>query len=293
MVIDFHTHAFPDKIAAGALSSLTENTRRFADVYGESRPHHDGTLAGLAASSRMGGVDISLILPIATSPKPSHSINDFAALADKQPGLRSFGSVHPRSPAWREELERLKMLGLLGIKLHPEYQGCYVDEPETVEVVKAAGELGLVVVFHAGVDVGMKPPFHCTPERAVRLREAAPGTRIVLAHLGGDWMWDEALRELSRMDFYFDTSRAIPEHPDRWDLFGDFIRTVGPDRVIFGTDSPWTEQKTAVEQTREFLRCQRFTPAETAAILGGNAAALLQIPSDPPAGPDGGLSSFV
>ena len=201
MVIDFHTHAFPDKIAAGALSSLTENTRRFADVYGESRPHHDGTLAGLAASSRMGGVDISLILPIATSPKPSHSINDFAALADKQPGLRSFGSVHPRSPAWREELERLKMLGLLGIKLHPEYQGCYVDEPETVEVVKAAGELGLVVVFHAGVDVGMKPPFHCTPERAVRLREAAPGTRIVLAHLGGDWMWDEALRQLGRMEF--------------------------------------------------------------------------------------------
>lgn len=293
MIIDFHTHAFPDKIAAGALSSLTENTRRFADVYGESRPHHDGTLAGLAASSRMGGVDISLILPIATSPKPSHSINDFAALADKQPGLRSFGSVHPCSPAWREELERLKMLGLLGIKLHPEYQGCYVDEPETVEVVKAAGELGLVVVFHAGVDVGMEPPFHCTPERAVRLREATPGTRIVLAHLGGDWMWDEALRELSRMDFYFDTSRAIPEHPDRWDLFGDFIRTVGPDRVLFGTDSPWTEQKTAVEQTREFLRCQRFTPAETAAILGGNAAALLQIPSDPPAGPDGGLSSFV
>ncbi len=292
MVIDFHTHAFPDKIAAGALSSLTENTHRFADVYGESRPHHNGTLAGLAASSRAGGIGISLILPIATSPKPSHSINDFAALADKQPGLRSFGSVHPRSPAWREELERLKMLGLLGIKLHPEYQGCYVDEPETVEVVKTAGTLGLVVVFHAGVDVGMEPPFHCTPERAVRLREAAPGTRIVLAHLGGDWMWEEALSILGGMNFYFDTSRAIPEHPDRWDFFGDFIRAVGPDRVLFGTDSPWTEQKAAVDQTREFLRHQRFTPAETAAILGGNAASLLQIPDNPPVDPDG-LSSFV
>ena len=52
MIIDFHTHAFPDKLAAGALETLTENTRRFAAIYGESRPHHDGTLAGLAASAK-------------------------------------------------------------------------------------------------------------------------------------------------------------------------------------------------------------------------------------------------
>ena len=281
MTIDFHTHAFPDKLAAGALETLTENTRRFAAIYGESRPHHDGTLAGLAASAKQGGVDISLLLPIATSAKPSHSINDFAAAADKLPGLRSFGSVHPLSPAWGEELERLRELGLRGIKLHPEYQGCYVDAPETVAVVRAAGELGLWVVFHAGADVGMEPPFHCTPGRAARLRDAAPDTRIVLAHLGGDWMWEEALHTLNGMDFYYDTSRAIPEHPERWDLFGDMIRTFGPDRILFGTDSPWTEQRYAVEQMRVFLEKQRFTPAESAAILGGNAASILQIREDP------------
>ena len=137
--------------------TLTENTRRFAAIYGESRPHHDRTLAGLAASAKQGGVDISLLLPIATSAKPSHSINDFAAAADKLPGLRSFGSVHPLSPCLGGGLERLRELGLRGIKLHPEYQGCYVDAPETVAVVRAAGELGLWVVFHAGADVGMEP----------------------------------------------------------------------------------------------------------------------------------------
>lgn len=280
MVIDFHTHAFPDALASGALASLTENTRRFAHLYGESRPHHDGTLAGLAASSRRGGVDVSLILPIATSAKPSRSINDFAALADRQPGLRSFGSVHPRNPEWRRELERVKELGLPGIKLHPEYQGCYVDEPETVRVVRAAGELGLWVVLHAGVDVGMDPPYHCTPERAVRLREAAPDTRIVLAHMGGDYVWEEALRRFRGLDLYLDTSRAIPEHPDRWDLFAQLIRAVGPGRVLFGTDAPWTDQGEAVRRTREFLRRQGFTPAESAAILGGNAAAILNIRED-------------
>ena len=156
-----------------------------------------------------------------------------------------------------------------------------MDAPETVAVVRAAGELGLWVVFHAGADVGMEPPFHCTPGRAARLRDAAPDTRIVLAHLGGDWMWEEALHTLKGMDFYYDTSRAIPEHPERWDLFGGMIRTFGPDRILFGTDSPWTEQRYAVEQMRVFLEKQRFTPAESAAILGGNAASILQIREDP------------
>ena len=83
------------------------------------------------------------------------------------------------------------------------------------------------------------------------------------------------------MDFYYDTSRSVPEHPDRWDLFADMIRTFGTDRILFGTDSPWTDQKRAVEQMRAFLEQQRFSPAESVAILGGNAASILQIREDP------------
>ena len=95
MIIDFHTHAFPDKLAPGALAHLTENARAYAHLYGEAHPHTDATLDGLTASARRAGIDFSLVLPIATSPKPSRTINDFAAQADKHPGLRSFGSVHP------------------------------------------------------------------------------------------------------------------------------------------------------------------------------------------------------
>ena len=68
MRIDFHTHAFPDKIAAGALAHLLENTRTYESLYGSAHAHTDATLAGLTASSRAAGLDISLVLPIATSP---------------------------------------------------------------------------------------------------------------------------------------------------------------------------------------------------------------------------------
>ena len=94
----------------------------------------------------------------------SPTLNDFAAQVNRLPGLRSFGSVHPRNPVFRQELERVRSLGLRGIKLHPEYQGFFVDDPEGIAVVRAAADLGLWVVFHAGADIGMPPPIHCTPE---------------------------------------------------------------------------------------------------------------------------------
>ena len=55
-----------------------------------------------------------------------------------------------------------------------------------------------------------------------------------------------------------------------------FLRIVkrhGPDRILFGTDSPWIGQA-------EMIRCLEKTglsPEELAAVLGGNAARLLQL----------------
>lgn len=277
MIIDFHTHAFPDKLAPGALAHLTDNARAYAHVYGPARPHTDATLDGLLASSRQSGIDISLLLPIATSAKPSHTINDFAAAADKREGLRSFGSVHPESPAWREELERVAELGLRGIKLHPEYQGFFVDDPACIAVVNAAAQLGLWVVFHAGADIGMPPPIHCTPQRVVRLRQAAPDAKILLAHLGGYWIWEDVLPLIPEMGAAVDTSFCIGGHPDKHALFAAIIRGVGTDSVFFGTDSPWDGQAESLAATRTFLAQQHFSEAETAAILGGNAARVLDI----------------
>lgn len=275
MRIDFHTHAFPDRIAAGALEHLVKNTLAYRDVYGETIPHTDATAAGLLASSQRAGLDICLVLPIATSPKPSGTINDFAAQVDHIPGLRSFGSIHPLNPQWEMELRRVKELGLRGIKLHPEYQGVFADDPAVMAVVQAAGDLGLWVLFHAGADIGMPPPIHCTPQRVIRLRKAAPHAKIILAHLGGYCLWEEVLTHLTDMDVWVDTSFCLPNHPEKHHLFAQLIRCAGVDRVLFGTDSPWADQQESVEATLEFLKTHRFSQEETAAIMGGNAEKIL------------------
>lgn len=277
MLIDFHTHLFPDKIAERALAQLVENTRPYRSRYGETKPHTDATVNGLAASSRAAGLDVSVVMPIATSPRPSETINNFAAQVDAVPGLRSFGSVHPHSPDAMKELERAASLGLRGIKLHPEYQGFFADGPESVAVVKKAASLGLWVLFHAGEDIGMPPPVHCAPEHVARLCDAVPEARIILAHLGGYRLWEQVETMLPSLPVYLDTSFCLPNERGEWERFCRILRGIGPERVLFGSDSPWADQAEALAAAREFLDTYGFSAPEQAAILGGNAARILGI----------------
>ena len=173
------------------------------------------------------------------------------------------------SDAPADVVRKAAALGLRGIKLHPEYQGFFVDDPACAAVVRKASALGLWVVFHAGADIGMPPPIHCTPERVIRLRQDAPDAKILLAHLGGYRVWEEVLAAMPAMGAAIDTSFCIAGHPERC--------AAGVSRVFFGTASPWEDQAASLDATRRFLAASGFSREETAAILGGNAARELGI----------------
>ena len=75
MLIDFHTHTFPDKIAAAALEQL--GTRAGIS------PHTDGTYQGLKDAMARDGVDISVVLPVATNPAQVEKINRRALATER------------------------------------------------------------------------------------------------------------------------------------------------------------------------------------------------------------------
>ena len=70
MVIDFHTHIFPDAIAEKTIAILEKASGIKADT--------DGTLNGLLQSMEVTGVDMSVILPVVTKPSQFESVNVFA-----------------------------------------------------------------------------------------------------------------------------------------------------------------------------------------------------------------------
>lgn len=282
MVLDFHTHTFPDKVAASALEKLSGVSH--------TRPFTDGTAAGLTASMAAAGIDRSVVLPVSTSPRQVPHINDSAALMNQhtnETGLLSFGCIHPDYPAWREELARVSALGLKGVKIHPVYQDTDLDDPRYLRLLDRAGELGLVVVTHAGLDIGYPGVVRCSPKMALRAIQQVGPVKLVLAHMGGWRNWDEVgalLAETSvLLDTSFSTGSLSPLDDGYYtasDLplldgpgFLSLVRAFGAGRILFGTDSPWTGQR----ESLAWIRALPLTAAERTAILGGNAAKLLDL----------------
>jgi len=229
MLIDFHTHAFPDKIAKRAVEKLS-----FAS--GGLKYHTDGTADGLKRSMAEGNVDISVVLSIATNASQQKNVNDFAAFLNNENDIFAFGSVFPDAEDALDELERIKALGLRGVKLHPDYQGFDVDDEKMKPIYKKISDLGLVTVFHAGFDYGFPPPYGATPEKLAKALSwfSSP---VVAAHWGGVWCADGVIENLCGRDLYFDTSFGYGNMPKYH--AEKIIEKHTPDRMLFGTDTPW------------------------------------------------------
>lgn len=263
MVIDFHTHIFPDKIAAKTIEKLEE--------CGAIKAFTEGTLVGLKKSMMDNNINRSVILPVVTKPSQFDTINTFAAEITGKEGIISFGGIHPDNEDYQEKLNKIKEMGLLGIKLHPDYQETFIDDRRMVRIIQYATEIGLIVVIHAGLDIGLPEPVHCTPKKAADMLNQVDNenAKIILAHTGGYGLWDEVEEYLVGKNVWFDISFSLGMIPD--EQFVKIVKNHGADRILFATDSPWGGQKETLENVKKL----DFTEEELEYILHRNAEELL------------------
>ena len=127
MVIDFHTHTFPDSIAEQAVAHLSK--------VGHATAFIDAKRDTLLRSMRDNQIDISVVLPVATAPKQVKGINRLSAELNGREGLFYAGAVHPDCDDIEETLDFIKASGLFGIKLHPDYQGVHFDDPRYLRIM--------------------------------------------------------------------------------------------------------------------------------------------------------------
>lgn len=262
-IIDIHTHAFADALAPKAMPAL------LAAAEGSLTARYDGTVAGLVTEMDRSGVDISVIQPVATKPGQVAAINDWAA-AQVSSRIVPFGAMHPDVSDPAHEIARMHALGLRGFKLHPEHQSFAPDEPRMRAVYEAAVEFGMVILFHAGADV-IHPTVHGTPESFARVLDEFPRLRAILAHLGGFQEWAGVAEHLAGREVWLDTAYTPGHLPD--EEFCALARAHGTDRVLFGSDGPWTDAAREIAH----LRSLPLSEAELDGILGENAARLLGI----------------
>ena len=264
MLIDFHTHCFPEKIAERAIKKLS-----FAS--GGLINYTDGTISGLLGAMENSGVDASVVLNIATNPHQMKSVNDFAADINDGKRIFAFGSVHPDAPDALSELSRIKEMGLLGVKFHPEYQEFFIDDKKMLPIYEKISSLGLICVFHMGADYGYGGECHCTPEalEKVLCRFSSP---VVAAHWGALSMWDRVTEHLAgRSNLYIDTSFGYAQLP-REAAIG-IIKKHGIENMLFATDSPWHTP----ELEKRFIETLGLSDGDKEKLYFKNAQKLLGV----------------
>ncbi len=268
MIIDFHTHIFPEKIAVKTVRKL--------EAKAGVKAYADGREESLLASMKRAGVDLSVVLPVVTSPEQFDTVNHFAAAlnqkyAGKSIRLLSFGGIHPDSPDYKKQLKEIKSLGLQGIKLHPDYQNTYFDDIRYMRILDYASQLDLTAVVHAGVDIGYPDHVRCTIDGICKVLDEVRPKKLVLAHYGGFKLWEDVYNRIAGRDVYLDMANISDVIEDG--IFLKILKKHGADHILFATDSPWSGQAESLAHVRRLVKDQ----ADLQKILGQNAQKLVAL----------------
>lgn len=229
MLFDIHTHAFHPKIAHKAVAHLNA-------AYGLSC-EGDGTIGHLLEQESSIGIEKVVLLCAATTPSQVIPANNYALTLQRShpEHVIAFGTFHPGYARWEEELARLERNGIRGIKLHPDFQGFRLDDPQLLPILDAC-QKRFILLLHVGSD---KPLAQCpsTPYMVARLAAAFPRLTIVAAHFGAYRMWEHALKGLPPSDnLWCDTSSTSPYASP--ELLRALLQHFPHERLLFGTDWP-------------------------------------------------------
>lgn len=282
MIFDFHTHTFPDAISKKVLTKLSRlsHTKYFTD----------GSAGSLAASMKKASIDYSVNLPVMTSADQVEKVNS-ALIAQKEflqnQGILTFGGMHPDYVNYKNELIRLRQNKVPGIKIHPAYQNTDIDDIKMMRIIDFASEQGLIVLTHAGIDIGIYDHNYTSISQIIKIIDEIHPEKFVLAHMGNWGLWEDVERDLAGAFVWFDTAFALgPITPDdagsgvpylscnlSEEAFVRIVKKHGADKILFATDSPWEDQSDYVRRIEKLP----LSPQEKQMIYGENAKKLLSI----------------
>ena len=263
MIIDFHTHAFEDTLAAKAIP--------FLEKEGNIQAFTDGRIAGLLASMDRAGIDRSVVCPIATKPSHFDGIRHWAReVRATQPRFEMLLSIHPDDPDALAHADETADEGFKGIKLHPYYQNFTIDDERMFPLYERLAMRGQLVVFHTGFDMAYPRDRICDPVRVRRVIDTFPRLKLIATHLGGWRDWENSRKYLIGQPVYIETSYCLHDMPVA--EARAMILDHPADRILFGTDSPWADQSEELARWRAL----GLPEDRLAAALGKNAARLLE-----------------
>jgi len=172
-----------------------------------------------------------------------------------------------------EEVEtKVKTLGAKGLKLHPIFNEFYPWDKKMWPVYSKAQELEIPILFHSGVSefAGYNNSYS-HPDQFENIANSFPDLTIVLAHLGKGFFKEAVELAHRSTNIFFDTSACFSEPGQNIEKLAadirDIIKTIGVQRVMFGSDWPWFKPSNDIAVIKDM----KLNDNEKSMILGLNA----------------------
>ncbi len=284
-IIDCHTHAYP--------AEVVESPRAWAEAQGELHwaelvaPTGRKSIQGwsdpetMLASMDAAGVEQAVLLGwywTRESVCRWHNVAMAEWIQAAPDRLIGFAAIYPNENVV-DQLEAAKDLGFRGVgELHMGVQGFKASCPHWQAMAQWCVSNNWPINFHVTETAGHEHPGAvATPlQEFVRMAEAEPELKMILAHWGGGLAYFEQnpkLRKILR-NVYYDTA-ASPLLYDM-SIFKQMVQLVGAQKLLFGSDYPLRiyPRKQKAPDMELFIETIReesgLDEAELEALLGGN-----------------------
>jgi predicted TIM-barrel fold metal-dependent hydrolase len=231
------------------------------------------TLENLRQSMEEAGVDKTACMPI----PPYVTFDDLKKAAEMDSDIIPFTGVdYTREYDLDASLADDVKNGAGGMKLHPIIQKAALNGQKTLQAVEAFAPHNLPVLFHCGLSsyyLGSQKETNQTISYgeihyARDLVAAFPNVKFIAGH-AGLYKYRDTLAILGGFkNVWVDISFHSPENIRK------FISALGADRVLFASDWPYGNRKTAIRTVKEACKGDRVLENK---IFYKNAAKLLHL----------------
>ena len=273
--IDFHVHCSTAEWLEGSIGPMLEATARYFRT--EVRVRTVEEMAEEYRAWDLLGVLLAWDVETATGQPPltNDRVAEICRAYPEQ--FVGFASVDPHKADATEELERaVTELGLKGLKIHPQVQAFYPDEPRFEPLWEVCERHSLPIIVHvgqtglgAGVPGGSGIAYDFgRPMLMDTVAARHPGLTVVMAHFGFPWHLEVLASAMHKTNVWVDLSgwrpKYIPEEVKR-DARGRLS-----DRFVWGSDYPMLDPGRILDEISELGLGDK-----TDDVLKHNAARLL------------------
>lgn len=298
-VIDAHAHFFSHRFFATLAAELPQPPSE-GELYPTLRkklpwefPEADPVDLGKRWVAEMDRHGISRMVLIASVPGDEESVAA-AAQANPERIIPHF-MLNPISNDAPTRIKRaFADLRMKGVCLFPAMHRFSLGDQRLVPIYETAAAHGGIVFVHCGhLKIGVRDKLGLPSRFEMRfanpvdlhgVAKAFPDLPFVIPHFGCGYFRELLLLADQCANIYADTSssnewtRLMPYPLDLEKLFAKSLQILGPERILFGTDSsffPRGWRKDIFDAQVEVLEALRVQPPQVAQMFSGNIARLL------------------